>query len=286
MGIDVHALNFLRFAKAKQIFGSVATIGRQALHVPKDRLAELIKPEQELDYGGYCEKLLTAHFAATLVESFDNSTYEGATYIADMNKPLAIQKRYDTVIDGGCLEHIYNAPQALDNVSQMCSAGGQILHILPANNFCGHGFWQFSPELFFSLYSEANGYKNTQVFLADLWDERFWFEVKKPRVGSRVSVISKVPVYALVRTNRTAVFSHQNVQQSDYVYEWNQKALASEPAPMRSSARDRIKKVIKGYPVWPIARLLNKKWKGMRNSPVGLSDKNPHLVRLAVSTLM
>jgi hypothetical protein len=80
--------------------------------------------------------------------------HEKATHVVDMNKPLAIEERYDTVIDAGTIEHIYNAPQALANVSAMCAHQGQILHIGPANIFCGHGFWQFSPELFFSLYSE------------------------------------------------------------------------------------------------------------------------------------
>jgi len=66
------------------------------------------------------------------------------------------------------MEHVFNASQGLKNVTRLCAPGGQIIHSLPANNFCNHGFWQFSPELFFSLYSDKNGYSETEIFLADV----------------------------------------------------------------------------------------------------------------------
>jgi hypothetical protein len=94
-------LNFLKFARRKQAFGRVATIGRQEINVPIDKLKSALNLKGYTKYGPYCEELLIGHFAATVVESFDNSDYEHATHMADMNKPLAVQNRYDTVIDGG-----------------------------------------------------------------------------------------------------------------------------------------------------------------------------------------
>src|ERR1700730_15955584 len=141
MGIDIHVLNFLKFARRKQAFGRVATIGRQEINVPIDKLKSALNLKGYTKYGPYCEELLIGHFAATVAESFDNSAYEHATHINDMNKPLVVQpdydphtyipgmskplvvkKRYDTVIAGGCIEQIYNIPQALRNVSEICSA--------------------------------------------------------------------------------------------------------------------------------------------------------------------
>jgi hypothetical protein len=101
---------------------------------------------------------------------------------------------------------------------------------LPANGFCGHGFWQFSPELFFSLYSEANGYQDTEVFLADLADEQSWYRVKKPRGGKRADVVTTQAVYVLVRTRLVKPFSHDHVQQSDYEFAW-EKTKGRERAP-------------------------------------------------------
>jgi len=90
MGIDVHMLNFLRFARKRQNFGCVATIGRQGLIVPNDSLKKLLKLERKPNFGAYCEEPLKVHFGATSVESFDNSDYQNATHIADMNKPITV----------------------------------------------------------------------------------------------------------------------------------------------------------------------------------------------------
>lgn len=272
MGIDVHGLNFLKYASTKQEFGFVATIGRQSLDVPRHRIKKLLKLKKTPMFGSHCEHLLESCFGATSVESFDNSDYENATHVADMNKPITIRDRYNTVIDGGTLEHVFNAPQALMNVSQMCAEGGQILHILPANNFCGHGFWQFSPELFFSLYSEANGYTETQVFIADLADERFWYEVRRPQNGERAQASSAKPLYALVRTKKSSTISHDNVQQSDYVYHWNHKTGPLTPRlPLVSRVRNILRK---------------KPRKGIPDPSTTLSPRNPQLVKVAVVALV
>jgi Methyltransferase domain len=278
MGIDIHALNFLKFASRKQGFGRVATIGRQEILVPIDKLKSALNLKG-YKYGPYCEELLIGHFAATVVESFDISDYEHATYIADMNKPLAVQNRYDTVIDSGSLEHIYNIPQALRNVSELCSAGGQILHVVPTNNFCGHGFWQVSPGLFFALYSEANGYKETEVFLADLGNEHFWYQVREPRDGERANVVSCTLLYALVRTRRTKVFSHDDVQQSDYIFAWRRNQISS-------SKISKFKELVKQSALGPFARSARWKWMEIAGSQYALSSKNPHLIKIAVSSLV
>ena len=173
-----------------------------------------------VDYGDYCEPLLLEHFGAESVDSYDNSDYESATRICDMNQPLTPARQYDTIIDAGTLEHVYNVPQALRNISALARPGAQILHILPANGFCGHGFWQFSPELFFSLYSEANGYDETEVFLAHLSDESCWYQVHKPDRGKRVDVVTSKALHVMVRSRLLRPFSHASVQQSDYAHEW------------------------------------------------------------------
>jgi len=183
----------------------------------------------------FVDNLLVEHLGATDVESFDNSNYEGANHIEDLSKPLSKEyNRYDTVIDFGCLEHIYNIPQAFKNVSELCREGGQILHKLPANNLCGHGFWQFSPELFFSLYSEENGYSGTQVFLTDGAREDIWYEVTKPHDGQRIELNCLARLDVLCRTRKVAKISHDRVQQSDYVYVWDKNSagnVAAEETP-------------------------------------------------------
>ncbi len=229
MGIDYHALKFLTYARNRTRFGAVATIGRQGLHLPPWRVERILGLPAAVDYGPYCEPLLIDQFGADLVHSYDNSDYERATHIADLGRALTPTNIYDTVIDAGCLEHVYDAPQALRNLSGLTKVGGQILHILPANGFCGHGFWQFSPELFFALYSEENGYADTEVFLAELADEACWYRVKKPAHGKRAEVLTRGEAYALVRTRRVRAEATPIVQQSDYVHAWQRASRDERP---------------------------------------------------------
>jgi len=281
MGIDIHGLNFLRYTKKKKPLGDTITIGRQALNVIGPMVKELVGIKPSYKSHAYCEELLIDYFGATRVESVDNSDYEKATHIHNMNEPLpkGLCEKFDTVIDGGCLEHVFNAPQALKNCSLFCKPGGQILHILPANNFCGHGFWQFSPELFFSLYSKANGYNETEVFLAELSDTRRWFQVTQPTNGERVNVSSSTALYVLVRTvlQRTD-FSHSDVQQSDYRYEWD-KTRSCEPKPPagRTGFKQKLREMPSVYE-WlsPVYRLYSNSRR--------LDDRNPGLTMIRLKS--
>lgn len=206
MGIDRHTFSFLRYCSEKKPFGSVATMGRQSLLDRKLRR----------EYGAFCEILLQEQCRAASVDSFDNSTFEGATHIADLNRPLNFPRQFDTVIDCGTLEHIFNVPQGLRNMFQLCVVGGQIIHVSPANNFCGHGFWQLSPELFFSLYSK--GFTNTEVLVVS--GSGALYEVTKPTNGKRSELLSSDRIHCMCRTiKRTDTFP-EDVQQSDYVARW------------------------------------------------------------------
>ena len=251
MGIDIHGLNFLRYSTKGRSLEKTITIGRQGLHINDGALRKYLGLSPDYEIEKYCEQILCGYFGASSVDSIDYSDYEHASIIHDMNQPVPspVHRKYDTVIDGGCLEHIYNVTQALKNCSLLCKQGGQIIHILPANNFCGHGFWQFSPELFFSLYSSDHGYKNTDVFLADVTNTTKWLKVERPQNGQRVNVTSSTPLYILVRTVLAEEhFSHVNVQQSDYVFEWCNKERAQSPNPIKQNLKQGLKELGEAIP--------------------------------------
>jgi hypothetical protein len=151
MGIDVTALKFLRHCRTFGPFNSTLTIGRQEIHAADLDVRRILRAPASYRHDKYSERLLTDYFGATSVESTDKSDYEGATRIHDMNQvmPPELRSRYDSIIDIGSLEHVFNIAQALDNCSHAVKVGGQVIHVLPSNNFCGHGFLQCSPELFF-----------------------------------------------------------------------------------------------------------------------------------------
>src|SRR5688572_3667541 len=170
MGINTNGLRFLLRARRMGVdFSATATVGRQGLHLTYEALRRVINVEYGLDVDAkrlseiyehrYAEKLFEL-LGATKVDSFDASRYEGSSQVHDFNTPIAdgFHRKYTAIIDGGSLEHVFNFPVAVGNCMQMLRAGGHFLGISPTNNQMGHGFYQFSPELFFRVFSPENGF--------------------------------------------------------------------------------------------------------------------------------
>jgi hypothetical protein len=221
-------------------------IGRQGLHLSKSDLKSVFGSfrykvdARQIDSifnqtNGYAEHLLTC-LGAKEVHSFDKSGYEGATHLHDMNLELPdrFKEQYTTVLDGGSLEHIFNFPVAIKNCMEMVSVGGHYLAITPANNFLGHGFYQFSPEVYFSVFSRENGFELTRVIAFEDRPDARWYSVKSPlEVRGRVTLTNSLPVYLLVvarKLTRTLVFETAP-QQSDYLAIWHNMSLCSDGDP-------------------------------------------------------
>ncbi len=181
MGLSYASVKFLLEAgRASECFTNVLTLGRQELqHFDPRSLASLLseygyparadQAEAILrDGGGFCEPLF--RFLGTRrIDSIDNSSYEGASIAHDMNQPIPdrLKSSYTAVIDSGCLEHIFNFPVAMSNCMQMLAVGGKFLGITIGNNYMGHGFYQFSPELFFRVFDRENGFEMERMILFD-----------------------------------------------------------------------------------------------------------------------
>jgi SAM-dependent methyltransferase len=154
------------------------------------------------------------------------SDFEGAEVVHDLNKPLPQQfkERFDLVYDGGTLEHVFNFPLALQNCMEMLRPGGRLFLHTIANNYCGHGFYQFSPELFFRVFSDENGFQMERMIAHRVGPYGRWFEVSDPSaIRSRVEVITFTPLQLIVRARRTKVVPLFTTapQQSDYTPRWD-----------------------------------------------------------------
>jgi len=93
------------------------------------------------------------------VVSCDAADYEGADFVVDLNLPIsdALKGRFDAVMDVGTSEHVFSLPQLLANLHAMLKPDGRIVHFVPVSNQVDHGFYSFSPTLFYDYYS-ANKY--------------------------------------------------------------------------------------------------------------------------------
>src|SRR5207248_1444799 len=98
-----------------------------------------------------------------------------------------------------------NVYQALKNCMEMVAVGGHFTQVNAANNFMGHGFWQFSPEMIFRAFSPANGYEIVVVLLHEVVPGGSWYVVTDPEeVKTRVESCNMLPTYILTVARRIA----------------------------------------------------------------------------------
>jgi SAM-dependent methyltransferase len=196
----------------------------------------------------YAEALLK-HLGADAVESVDASDYEGATVIHDMNEPVpdGLAGRFSAIIDHGTLEHIFDFPAAMRNVDRMLAINGHFLSATCANNFMGHGFYQFSPELYFRLFDEARGFRLLGVFLVQVESRCHWYRVTDPAiVHERVELRNSQPTYIIVIAQKTrAVAELRSPQQSDYARAWNGVTAPTATHPLKALIKRRFPRICK-----------------------------------------
>ncbi|WP_299305164.1 FkbM family methyltransferase [uncultured Litoreibacter sp.] len=232
MGIDLPAFEFLLKANAEfGDFGSTVVLGRQRLLMRDENararfgaVLERYRPDLSLDdiADENVDRLISA-LGGDPYQVMDNSAYEGAQVIHDLNEPLPneLKGKFDTVIDIGTLEHVFNIATAMKSVAEAVRVGGQFLCLNIANNHLGHGFWQFSPEVFFRTFSPAHGFEPR---LADLYYQGAFHPLRDPlTIGQRDPI--KTPGYTYVtfgarKSEERDMFAEGWPVQADYVAAW------------------------------------------------------------------
>ncbi len=235
MAIDVNLAEFLINCQRQGVsFKHSLTLGRLNYYLGVNETRKLLRRvgmdasrcPRLLDYDAsrYAETFLEA-LGAEKVDSLDASNFEGATLVHDLNLPIpeSLKGRFDAVCDAGLIEHVINFPVVMRNCMEMVKVGGHLILATPANNYFGHGFFQFSPELWFRLLSPAHGFEMRRMVAVEYAPRARWFEVADPAaVKDRVTLINRYPVVLMVVARKTAeapVFQ-SFPQQSDYVPRW------------------------------------------------------------------
>lgn len=114
-------------------------------------------------------KQLFELLGAKSVETCDISDYEKPDIILDLNEPAdpSFYSNFDTIIDSGTIEHVFDIPNALNNLAQMLQIGGTLCLIVPSSNSLDHGFYSISPTLFYDFFS-CNGFSDIRCYLREL----------------------------------------------------------------------------------------------------------------------
>jgi SAM-dependent methyltransferase len=178
MGIAKGSTKLLLKESIRRAFkGKVLTLGKQDIHFSYSTLqkmaeefgVELCDPGQnilshkpEFAQSGYIsDECLFKSLGFSECVAIDNSDYESAQYIFDLNKievPEHLLEAFDLIIDGGTFEHVFHIPNAFHNIFKMLKPGGRIIHLSPSSNHIDHGFYMFSPTLFWDFY-ETNRFE-------------------------------------------------------------------------------------------------------------------------------
>jgi hypothetical protein len=185
-----------------KIKGSVITLGRnyifltlkQCLEIAEEigfprtqRMDDLISsyqylrdpPEWSIFMNG--EMINDIFYFATLgfhtVDCVDirKSDTEKPTVIFDLNETgidAVVDRKYELVMDAGVMEHVFDVRSVMNNITDLVTDDGYIIHILPANNAMDHGFYQFSPTLFRDYYT-ANKYEIITISILEFVQNKY-----------------------------------------------------------------------------------------------------------------
>jgi hypothetical protein len=213
--------------------------------------AATLPPDGPL-HGG----LLLKALGAGDVEALDVDAYEGADVIWNLNDavPAGLEERFDFILDGGTLEHVFDLPQAMSNLVRMTRVGGTVAIMAPASNSVDHGFYSVSPTLLFDYFG-ANGFGALSCYLAELFSCDYSRPVSVytyPSVGGEYRMSSGDTLYTVFFATKLHPSPAQSVKPIQSLYRKLHNATRCLPAD-RSLGR-RCRDMVLRYAPRPILR--------------------------------
>jgi hypothetical protein len=218
------------YANEKEIFDIFKKNRLDTYNVPKNFDK---KNKIKSWFGSKKDKNVNANYLMTLLGSSktqccDISPYENPDFLLDLNKPVkkSLYNNFNNIVDPGTLEHLFNIPQALDNYSKMLKKNGYLVISTTCSNLIDHGFYSFSPTLFFD-YFECNGFKIIKCYLKEY--SPYLFELNSSIYeymdrGPEIPFISNKAVEVIVFAQKLKDYKKQNFP-IQYVYKnlnnWN-----------------------------------------------------------------
>ena len=235
MGIDNTAARMILLLKnvAGQNLENTLVFGHQRNYIGyqlRKRISSELGISRNVLSSKYADEFLSA-VGAKGFQVLDMSSYEGAQVIQDLNIPIPdnLHNKFSVVMDIGTSEHVYDVAQSLANIRNLCILGGQIMVLSPANRFLGHGFYQFSPELFFRAFSQEHGFDIQALYLIkdSLFKQR-WYQLADPKnLGRRGNISTGKRCF--IGVVATKVSEKRNIHsplQSDYVGAWSKSQVS------------------------------------------------------------
>jgi SAM-dependent methyltransferase len=250
----------IREGKREEFSGNILTIGKQDVFATT---RDLRKWAGEMDFelkgavampekGFIADRALFPSLGFDSIASMDCSDYEHCTIVHDLNKdvPGELHNRYDVVLDSGTSEHIFNFPKVLENYHKMLKVGGRMIHGLPSSNHVDHGFYMFSPTIFYDYYS-ANNWKIVEPLFFRYYRQhttKLW-KIYHYTPGCLDSysfggLRGMYGIFFIVKKTRESTFNAP-VQQNSYIRTWSED---NRPGPGGTTKKSGLRTVATHLP--------------------------------------
>ena len=140
MGLVYSRLKLMLKAKNNGAsFENVVMIGRQKINLSKNEFDKIKKGycsnivNIDYDFGKrvYADAILKECLDIEELNIIDYSNYEGANILVDINDdiPDNLNNKFDALIDGGTIEHIFNFPVAIKNYMRLIKCSIKIISL-------------------------------------------------------------------------------------------------------------------------------------------------------------
>ena len=124
----------------------------------------------------------------------------GRAFVHDPTGSLPAELgQYDTIVDLGTAEHVADQPSYWKNLHAILKSNGRLIVCVPANQHCGHGLYQFSPEFFANM----GGFSSTIWLVEYGWNVKW----KQYTSSSRFEARHAKPTYVYAVLVKNGPFS-------------------------------------------------------------------------------
>lgn len=178
--IDANMMPILKEHKVRPFSGKLLLLGQADIHFSYDQLRSMAKiANVQLNREVAITKSYKPNFAdknyisgETLFKSIgfekihasEYGAFDGCDIVLDLNSeniPQELENKFDVIINHGTIEHVFHIPNCFKNIFNLLKVGGRIIHSAPSSNCLDHGFYSFSPTLFYDWYTQNNWQVNS-----------------------------------------------------------------------------------------------------------------------------
>jgi SAM-dependent methyltransferase len=182
------AVVVLREHRHRPIAGTLLSIGRQTVYLTPEEAVALVRCELGIEPRAHpssleidsqtrgasgqafiTDRAFYSLFSDAQLHCLDVSDYEGADIVVDLcgSVPAHLEGQFDFILDGSCLDNIFDPAAAIRNLARLSRPGGRILHVDRASR--RHNVYVAFALSWFHDYYAVNAFADCQVYLAQ-WD--------------------------------------------------------------------------------------------------------------------